>query len=146
MNEKPSLTSILGYLTLVTGLLLVVWGAWMCFNPSDDVQILVDVLNDVGIGISLAGASALGGVSLAIMGLIAMLIVIIGMGFFKGFKVAWFIAVIVYAGSFIACTYTFFESLLNGNGMASAGPLPMIVSALVVLYLLRPEVKERFGF
>jgi len=111
---------------------------------------LVDTLSSVGISISLADAAIVGGLSLIGMGVVAMGIVMMGMSLLKnvlrGRKILWFIGIVLYAGSLIPCTYTLVTSISNGDGVGPAGPFPVIVPILVVLYLLRPEVKERFGF
>jgi hypothetical protein len=147
MNEKPPLTLMIGYLTLIISIVLIVWGVWMCFNPSDGMQMLVDTVSSLGITLSLEDAAIVGGFSLIGMGIVAIAIVMIGMGhLLKGRKIMWFVAIILYLSSFIPCLYTLVTSIGNGDGVGPAGPLPVVVSVLVVLYLLRPEVKENYGF
>ena len=147
MSEKPPLTLMIGYLTIIVSLVMIVWGAWMCFNASDGMRLLVDTVGYFGIHLSLETAAIIGGFSLIAMGAVAVDIVLVGMGhLLKGRRIMWYVAFILYLGSFIPCSYTLIESLMSGNGVGPAGPLPVVVSVLVVIYLLRPEVKENYGF
>jgi len=126
---------------------MIVWGVWMCFNPSDGMQLLIDTVSSFGIIVSLEDAAIIGGFSLIGMGVVAIGIVLVGMGhLLKGRKILWFIAIILYIASLVPCTYTLLTSVSDGDGWGPAGPFPVIVAVLVVIYLLRPEVKENYGF
>jgi len=138
---------MIGYSILIASLIVIVWGIWLCFNPSAGMQMLVDTVGYFGISISLENAAIVGGLSMIAMGIVAIGIVMVGMGrLLKGQKIMWFIAIVLYAVSFAPCLYTVVVSIMNGDGWGPAGPFPVAVAVLVVLYLLRPEVKENYGF
>ncbi len=121
-KNRPILITILAILYFVIGLLTVFSG-------------IVLALGITAIDTDLALTGAAGGGIVAIVGLIN---IIIAGGFWNGWRIMWYLGVI----------FTIIELIF---GIASIfiggfiGIVPIIIDAIILYYLFRPNVKEFFG-
>jgi hypothetical protein len=119
MADRPLLVAIIAILTIIVGLLVLIAGAAL-FGTD---------LGDIG-GLDLEGLGNIFGAGFIIAGLIYL---IIGIGLWQGWKIIWYIAVILYILSLII-------SILA----LPAGIISIIITIIILWYLFRPNVKAFF--
>ena len=124
-KNRPILISIVAILNFLAGLFFLLGGAVVGLN-------IIDISGNVP---EIAGFTAVGGAILAIIGIIYL---IIAGGMWNGWKVMWYIGVIVNGLSLIMGI----ASLFVGSFV---GIIPIVIDALILYYLFRPGVKEFFG-
>lgn len=115
-SSRPVLITIIGGLTALLGIVLVVLG-------------LLVVLLDVDVSdLSLEGAVGAGGI------IIGLIYLVIGYGFLSGWKIIWYLGVIIYA-------------ILAVFGLLAfpSGLIFTLVAILILYYLFRPKVKSFFN-
>jgi len=83
----------------------------------------------------IAGFTALGGGILLVIGIIYL---IIAGGMWNGWKIMWYIGVIVNGISLIMGLASIFVG-------SFVGIIPLVVDIIILFYLFRPGVKEFFG-
>ena len=120
-KDRPLLITLIAILYFVFGVLLVLGGAAILFG---------------GMTLPKFGAltTAVGGV-LLVVGLIS---IVIAGGFWNGWKAIWYLAVIFGIISLILDVVAIFFT-------GAASIIGMIIQALLLYYIFRPNVKEFFG-
>lgn len=118
-NPRPILITILGILSMVFGLLTVL----------GSVLILA--------GVSVVAGPIIGTASASVTGILGLVSVFVGYGFLKGWKIMWYLGVIIWV-----------LILLSSLIMIVAGGLGSIIEFLfaliVLLYLFSRKVKNYF--
>jgi hypothetical protein len=119
--DRPLLIAIIAVLNLLSGILLIVGGVIIALG--------VVAVSDGDIDVGLAG-SALG----AFVALIGVLSLVIGYGFWQGWKFIWYLALIIWI-----------IEIIGGILMFPIGLLWTIIYVILVCYLFKPNVKAFFG-
>jgi len=126
-GNRPLLVTILGILGIILGLLgallgviILVIGGALLRNAMSSHPIL----------------AALGGIIGGFVLLIGLIEIAVGWGFIKGMTWSWWVAVILYAIGLIG-------AILDILSVVSI--IPLIIDALLLYYLTRPNVKSWFG-
>ncbi len=113
--DRPFLVTVIGVLYAIVGVLGLIGGAMLAIG---------------GIAVDEAAAGAAGGGVLAVLGLIY---IIIALGFFKGWKLWWYLGVIFAIIGIIA-----------GLISLPAGIVAVIIYLVILWYLFRDNVKAFF--
>ncbi len=124
-KNRPILISIIAILNFLLGLFFLVMG----------VLLAVGTIAIGDIDPDLESLSALGGAGLIIMGLIFL---IVAGGLWNGWKIMWYICVIIHAISLILGIASIFVG-------AFVGIISLIIDIIILYYMFRPGVKEFFG-
>jgi hypothetical protein len=119
--DRPLLISIIAILNLLAGIFLLIAGIVIALG--------VVSMSEGDIDIGLAG-SALGAV-VAFIGVISLLI---GYGFWQGWKFIWYLSLILWI-----------IEIIGGILMFPIGLVWTIIYIILVWYLFRPNVKAFFG-
>jgi len=114
--STPFLVAVIGALSILLGVFLLL------------AAVLSGVL--AGVFSEIAMPAGVTGVGLAVGGILC---IVIGWGFLQGWKVMWYLGVILYIAGAVL-------SLLS----LPAGILGIIISLVVLWYLSRPNVKKYF--
>jgi hypothetical protein len=124
------LIAILAILEFIVGLVLVLGGALL----------LTGVLSVSELEPELQNLGSAGGVALIVVGIIYL---IIAGGFWNGWKIMWYIGLIVTVISIILEI----AGLITGgfSGITIGVIVPLIIDLLILFYLSRPGVREFFG-
>lgn len=133
MADRPLLVSLIGGITLIAAFIMIVIAVVSIY----DASIITDF---IGGEIDLSDWMGYGGLVVGIVTLI------IGLAIWRGWSIAWYIAVILYILSIIGSIYTLYTLYSGGAEVAAmVTPLiPLVIAALIVYYLFRPKVKEFF--
>ena len=123
---RPILISIVAILQFLAGLLFVFAGIVMLGG-------MITVADTP----ELAQLGALGGAGMLILGLVYL---VIAGGFWNGWKIMWYIGVIVHTLSIIIYVYY----VATGAGIMTYA-VSIIISLLILLYLFTRGVREFFG-
>ena len=119
--DRPLLISIIAVLNLLAGLFLLIVGIIVALG--------VVSMSEGDIDVGLAG-TALGGL-FAVLGIISL---IIGYGFWQGWKFIWYLSLILWI-----------IEIIGGILMFPIGLVWTIIYIILVWYLFRPNVKAFFG-
>ena len=132
-KKRPILIALIGFLTLLAAVLILISAAVALFASSS----LADIT-----GIDFGSTIGYGGF------LVGIIILIIGLSIWRGWTIAWYIAVIIYILGVLGSIVSIYL-MLTTDGATQAVATPFIVSLviclLIVYYLFRPKVKEFFG-
>ena len=90
------------------------------------------------VGGAAVGELALGGMTGGILVVMGLINLVIAGGFWNGWKAIWYLAVIFGFISIILCVVGLFTT----GGVSIVG---LIIQALLLYYMFRPNVKEFFG-
>ncbi|NLU45624.1 MAG: hypothetical protein GXX87_01570 [Euryarchaeota archaeon] len=121
--------TVIGILLFLAGLFFLIIGAHLLLTSAS-----------VG-GLDLIGISGV---------IVGAIYLVIGYGTLRGWKVIWYVAVIlsaITAAAFIISfilPYTGFELPQEIAGLATGGIVSFIVNLIILFYLFRPGVKEFF--
>ncbi len=118
-KSRPLLITIIAILYFIAGALMVLGG------------ILLTV------GGAAVGQLALGGMTGGVMVVFGLVNLVIAGGFWNGWKAIWYLAVIFGFLSIILCVVGLFTT----GGVSLVG---LIIQALLLYYMFRPNVKEFF--
>lgn len=135
MAERPLLITIIGIITILVALVFAVLGIGLLLLPESAI---VDIWNqypdyaDTTFEAFKAATTVVGG-ALLIMGIVEF---IIGFALLRGWTVAWYLGIIIYGVNFVASLITI---------MTLVSVVPLVLSAVILYYLFRPNVKEFFG-
>lgn len=124
MADRPILVSIIGGLTLLAAFLVIAIAIISYVAP--------DIFTDLDIDPSITEYSLIGGL---VVGIITL---IIGLAIWRGWTIAWYIAVILYALAVLGSIVTI---VTGGYVMV----VSLVITLLILYYLFRPKVKEFFG-
>lgn len=124
MADRPILVSIIGGLTLLAAFLVIAIAIISYVAP--------DIFTDLDIDPSITEYFGIGGL---IIGIITL---IIGLAIWRGWTIAWYIAVILYALAVLGSIVT----IVTGGYVMIVS---LAITLLILYYLFRPKVKEFFG-
>ncbi len=119
-KSRPLLITIIAILYFVAGLLAVLGGILLM------------------VGGAAVGELALGGMTGGVLLVVGLINLVIAGGFWNGWKAIWYLAVIFGFIEIILCVV----GLLTTGGVSLIG---LIIQALLLYYMFRPNVKEFFG-
>jgi len=130
-KSRPILVGIIGLLTILFAVFILVVGA---------ISLLSAEWIFEEIGMEVEGFVGYGGF------IIGIIILIIGIAIWRGWTVAWYIAVIIYILGLIGWLFIMFSLLTNDYAtLGFASVLPILIIVLILYYLFRPKVKTFFG-
>ena len=118
-KSRPLLITIIAILYFVVGILVVLSGIMLM------------------VGGAAVGQLALGGMTGGVMVVFGLVNLVIAGGFWNGWKAIWYLAVIFGFLSIILCVVGLFTT----GGVSLVG---LIIQALLLYYMFRPNVKEFF--
>jgi uncharacterized membrane protein (DUF2068 family) len=124
-KSRPILIAIIAILTIIVAILSILGGVGITFFE----------------GGTLGAMSAMG----LVMGIVLL---IIGIALWSGWKIAWYIGVIIYAIYMIFVLFNIAMGIIDGDGVVAtlaAYAISLIICVLILFYLFRPKVKEFFG-
>ncbi len=119
-SSRPLLITIIAILYFVAGLLAVLGGILLMVSGAA------------------VGQLALGGMTGGVLLVVGLINLVIAGGFWNGWKAIWYLAVIFGFIEIILCVV----GLLTTGGVSLIG---LIIQALLLYYMFRPNVKEFFG-
>ncbi len=119
-KSRPLLITIIAILYFVAGLLAVLGGILLM------------------VGGAAVGELALGGMTGGVLLVVGLINLVIAGGFWNGWKAIWYLAVIFGFIEIILCVVGLFTT----GGVSLIG---LIIQALLLYYMFRPNVKEFFG-
>jgi len=119
-KERPLLITIVSVLYFVAGVLMFLFAAWVFYDG-----ITAETLNDTGTAV---------GVIAAVIGLISF---VIGAGFWKGWRIIWYIAVVVGMLGLLFCVLM----IVSNSPLGFVG---LVIQALLLYYIYKPNVKKFF--
>jgi len=135
-KKRPIIIGIIGILTILLAILVLIVGAAALFASSIITDNIGSGLEGYVNGVGYAGILA------------GIIILIIGIAIWRGWSIAWYIAIILYILGVLG-------SLISIGGVVTGGDIntslvaPFVVSLLICLlilyYLFRPKVREFFG-
>ncbi|MCL1810961.1 MAG: hypothetical protein FWG41_01900 [Methanomassiliicoccaceae archaeon] len=131
-KKRPILIALIGLITILAAVLILLAAAAALFS-----DYIIDFT-----GIDIGDYIGYGGF---IIGIITL---IIGIAIWRGWTIAWYIAVILYAlgvlSSIVSIVLVFTDEAAT---QAAVVPLllPLVIGLLILYYLFRPKVKEFFG-
>jgi len=132
-KKRPILIALIGFITLLVAFLILASAAIALFSDVIKDFVGVDIGGDfVGYGGFLAG----------------IIILIIGLAIWRGWTIAWYIAVLLYGiGVLVSIVSMVLVLTTEGASQAAVFPLliPLVIGLLILYYLFRPKVKEFFG-
>ena len=124
-KNRPVVISIVAILNFLIGLFFLAGGLVMALG-------IIDISAHVP---EMAEYAALGG---GIVILIGIIYLVIAGGMWNGWKIMWYIGVIVNGLSLIMGIASIFVG-------SFVGIIPLVIDAIILYYLFRPGVKEFFG-
>ena len=124
-KNRPVVISIVAILNFLIGLFFLAGGIVMALG-------IIDISAHVP---EMAEYAALGG---GIVILIGIIYLVIAGGMWNGWKIMWYIGVIVNGLSLIMGIASIFVG-------SFVGIIPLVIDAIILYYLFRPGVKEFFG-
>ena len=119
-KSRPTLITIIAILYFLVGVLSIISGLVMI------------------VGGAAVGQLVLGSMTGAVLIVVGLVNLVIAGGFWNGWKAIWYLAVIFGVLELIICIV----------GVFSVGPLSLVgllIEALLLYYMFRPNVKEFFG-
>ena len=119
-SSRPLLITIIAILYFVAGLLAVLGGILLM------------------VGGAAVGQLVLGGMTGGVSLVVGLIYLVIAGGFWNGWKAIWYLAVIFGFIVIILCVV----GLLTTGGVSLIG---LIIQALLLYYMFKPNVKEFFG-
>ena len=119
-KSRPLLITIIAILYFVVGILAVLSGIMLM------------------VGGAAVGQLALGGMTGGVLLVVGLINLVIAGGFWNGWKAIWYLAVIFGFIEIILCVVGLFTT----GGVSIIG---LIIEALLLYYMFRPNVKEFFG-
>ncbi len=125
-KSRPIVITIVAILEFLAGIITLLAGLAVVFGMS----IGVDIPSEF---------EALGsfmGIALIASGILA---IVIAGGFWNGWKIMWYIGVVVNAIELLFSVV----SIFSGAGFSAV--LPILINLIILFYLFRPGVKEFFG-
>ncbi|MDR2698897.1 MAG: hypothetical protein LBB30_04395 [Candidatus Methanoplasma sp.] len=133
-KSRPILVGLIGLITILAAVLILAVAAAALFSDTivELVEVDLEVLDWVGYGGFILGFVTL----------------IIGIAIWRGWTIAWYIAVVLYAFGVIGSLASIIMLALDGADMAVVvAPfiVPLIIGILILYYLFRPKVKTFFG-
>lgn len=117
-NKRPLLITFIGILYIIGGVLCAL-GAVALY-----------------MGIDVEGYESLEGIAAGIMIIPAIIYILIGSGFLKGWNIVWYLAVIFGVISTISLIVSLLASFI--------AIIPLAIQVLLLLYMFRPSVKSFF--
>ncbi|MCL2148120.1 MAG: hypothetical protein FWH47_02145 [Methanomassiliicoccaceae archaeon] len=137
-KSRPILIAIIGFLTILMAVIMLAVSALSLM----DTSMISDIL-----GVDLAGIISVDFVGYGgIIG--ALILLIIGIAIWRGWSIAWYIAVFIYGIALIFMLYSMYL-VVSTDGLGAVFVLPFAIGLLIILlilfYLFRPNVKEFFG-
>ena len=134
MSEKsrPILIAIIAILTILAAIICIIGGLGLALS---------DIAGDIDFGVASDILSA-AGAGVLIIGIVML---IVGIGIWKGWSIMWYIAVIIYGISLILSIISLIMMLIDGVDIGAAFIVPFIICILILYYLFRPKVKAFFG-
>lgn len=138
MADRPLLVSLIGGLTLLSAVIMLIIAAVSFYDSS----IIIDLLGDIDIqsDISLSDLFGFGGLILGVI------VLIIGLAIWRGWSIAWYIAVILYIISAIGSVISIFTAVTgDAAAMVLVGMvISLLITIVILYYLFTPKVKEFF--
>lgn len=132
MTNRPVIITAIGAITIIAAILILAIAAISLFDASllDKLVGDLDISDWVGYG----------GI---ILGIVAL---IIGVALWRGWSIAWYIAVILYVVYILGSLYSVYQLYTSDASLAAiAAPVVLIIIAIVIVYyLFRPKVKSFF--
>lgn len=135
MSERPTGVTILAVLALIGGLLNLFFGGFEALMGPMVGEQMVEQTGDASTA-AFGGAMAIMGIGLLIVGVL-QLVVAFGLFTLKGW--AWMLAVVLQVIAVIINALK-----LGGENMLPAA-IAILISAGILYYLFRPNVKQAFG-
>jgi len=129
-KKRPLLIALIGFITLLVAILILASAALALFSDT-----LVDFTGlDFGSSIGYGGFIA------------GFIILIIGLAIWRGWAIAWYIAVLIYGLGVIGSIISI-GLIATGGEMVAVTPfaVSLFIGILILYYLFRPKVKEFFG-
>jgi len=124
--KRPLLVTIIGILDLLCAIACIIFGI---FSIASGTLVVVDDIENF------KEITQFGGIVILIIGLIELLV---GIGLLKGWRIMWYLGVIIYALGVIA----FAAGLIMGFTIGDL--IALIICVLILYYLFRPNVKAFF--
>jgi len=120
MASRPILITILALLSFIVGILMILGGI-----------LATTIVTWMGYGGILMG----------------IVFLIIGIALWRGWKIAWYLGVIIYIINAIFAVLSILLLIMDGevNDAVVSPAITLIISVLILYYLFRPNVKEFFG-
>ncbi|MDR1690209.1 MAG: hypothetical protein LBR42_00005 [Candidatus Methanoplasma sp.] len=135
-KSRPILVGLIGLITLIVAVLTISLSV-LSIIDSEIVWNLISDYTNVGLASTLGYAGLIGGI----------IILIIGLSIWRGWTIAWYIAVILYALTTIVAIAGLIMQITGGR-MEAAFMIPAIIMLLIFLlilfYLFTPKVKAFF--
>ncbi|MCL2032396.1 MAG: hypothetical protein FWH45_01600 [Methanomassiliicoccaceae archaeon] len=137
-KSRPILIAIIGFFTILAAVLILVMSALALFADTIFADLGVDLAEYIG-SVEFIGYGGIIG---------ALILLIIGISIWRGWSIAWYIAVLLYGIGLILMLYSMYL-VITADGLDAVFVLPFAISLLVIVlilyYLFRPKVKEFFG-
>ncbi len=118
--ERPAIVTILAIINLILAFVMIVGGALLTVG--------VVAIPEIGIPF----IAVMGGITL----ILAILYLILGIGFLKAWRVSWYLAIIVGVIDIVL-------SLLSIMSIVSI--IPLAITIIILYFLFKPDVKTYFG-
>jgi lysylphosphatidylglycerol synthetase-like protein (DUF2156 family) len=118
--ERPAIVTILAIINLILAFVMIVGGALLTVG--------LVALPEIGIPFM----AIMGGITL----ILAILYLILGIGFIKAWRVSWYLAIIVGVIDIVL-------SLLSILSVVSI--IPLAITIIILYFLFKPDVKAYFG-
>lgn len=150
MSNRPFVVTIVGALNIILGALVLI-GAIALFVlgaqnleslfSGQDLQEILDALSKAGL--SWSTAMNMAGVLLLIP---AVIDIVVGYGLLQGWKIMWWIGVIINGLCVIGALVALVLMAMSGIwGGLAANLIGLVINGVILWYLMRPNVKEFFG-
>ncbi|MDR2846223.1 MAG: hypothetical protein LBV63_02965 [Candidatus Methanoplasma sp.] len=140
MANRPIIISIIALITIVEGILIIAGGSLTAF--SSDSGFVHDLFKGIDLTWLIENIATELGATLLIVGII---ILIVGVGLFLGWKFSWYVATIIYFITLIVSLFAVAIGIINAN-LALVALVPAIIAIVVIWYIFRPKVREFYGF
>jgi len=130
-KKRPLLIALIGLITLLAAAIILISAAAALFS-----DLFGDFLGLDGLG-SFIGYGGF---------IVGIIILIIGLAIWRGWAIAWYVAVIIY-GLGVVGSIISIAMMINEGVMAAVAPfaVSLFIGLLILYYLFRPKVKEFFG-
>jgi len=127
MADRPILIAIIAIITILVALSMAIMGVTIAIGS----ELIPEFDDPTGL---INSQGMIQGVGFIIVGLIAF---VVGYGFWRGWKLFWYIGVILYAIAVIAAVC----GLILGE---SISVVTLVISIVILFYLSRPKVRAFF--